>query len=82
VNLDNHTGQGHSKQSLLLLLIEGVLTVNALADNASVIFSTNSNKLSDKHSAIQPQLERDHQILCKLSFTNRCAAIAKYFKMH
>jgi len=30
--------------------IEGVLTVNAFVDNANVIFSTNSNNLSDDHN--------------------------------
>jgi len=30
--------------------IEGALTVNAFADNASVIFGTNSNYLSDERN--------------------------------
>jgi len=32
------------------LQIEGALTVNAFADNASVIFGTNSNNLSDERN--------------------------------
>ena len=32
--------------------IEGALTVNAFADNASVIFGTNSNNLSDERNVL------------------------------